>query len=143
MSTYNLKSSVADINYYLNQLKWITNALALEPKNLHSLLPVGDFIPLELLQQYEGVVDEDLSNIKSILSADQLDKIEPLNTYLYTLIQREDLADNWYDNNFIYSPEWNAIHTMAKEFERYMDWEISEPLPLLYSEIIYVDTDDD
>lgn len=131
------------MNYYLSRLKWITNALALEPKNLHSLLPVGDFIPLELVQQYEGVVDEDLSNIKSILSADQLDKIEPLNTCLYTLIQREDLIDSWYDNNFIYSPEWHSIHTMAKEFETYMGWEISDPLPPLYSEIIYVDTGDD
>lgn len=131
------------MNYYLSQLKWITNALALEPKKLHSLLPVGDFIPLELVQQYEGVVDEDLSNIESILSTNQLNKIEPLNTYLYTLIQREDLEDCWYDNDFIYSPEWNGIHEMAKDFEKYMGWQISEPLSPLYSEIIYVDNGDE
>lgn len=141
MLAYNLKSSI-DMDYFLKNLKWLVNALALDAKKLHSLLPTGDFIPLELVQQYEGVVDEDLSNIKSILSANQLNKIEPLNTYLYTLIQREDLIDCWYDNDFIYSPEWNVIHTMAKDFEQYMGWQISEPLPPLYSEIIYVDSED-
>jgi hypothetical protein len=130
------------MNYYLTQLKWIINALALEPKLLHTLLPVEDPIPLELIQQYEGVVDEDLSNIKSIISSDQLIKIKSLNTYLYTLMQREDLTDNWYDNNFIYSKEWGIIHSMAKDFEQYMGWEISEPLEPLYSEIIYVDSDE-
>ncbi|WP_199507279.1 MULTISPECIES: hypothetical protein [unclassified Psychrobacter] len=126
------------MNYYLSQLKWIINALALDPKQLYKLLPVGDFVPLELVQQYEGVVDEDLSNIQCILSADQLKEIEPLNTYLYMIIQKEELADCWYDNNFVYSPEWQVLHTMAKDFEQYMGWQISEPLPPLYSQVIDV-----
>lgn len=130
------------MNHYIIQLKWIINAFALESKFLHSLFSADDFIPLELLQQYEGVVDEDLSNIKPILSTDQLIKIEPLNTYLYTLMQKQELADCWYDNNFIYSKEWNVINSMAKDFEQYMGWEISEPLSPLYSSIIDINSPD-
>lgn len=62
--------------------------------------------------------------------------------HINSLFVREDLIDCWYDNDFIYSLEWNVIHTMAKDFEQYMGWQISEPLPPLYSEIIYVDFKD-
>ena len=142
MSTYNLKHSAADMNYYLSQLKWLINAFALEPKLLHTLLPPNSHIPNEMTDQYEMIVDEDLSDIIPVLTAEQLEHFKPLHNYINSLFVREDLADSWYNNDFICSPEWNVIHTMAKDFEQYMGWQISEPLPPLYSEIIYVDTDD-
>lgn len=147
MLAYNLKSSI-DMDCFLKNLKWLVNAFALEPKLLHKLLPPDSYIP------YEMIVDEDLSDIIPVLTTEQLEHFKhfkhfkpfkpfkPFNNYVYSILIREDLADCWYDNDFIYSLEWNAIHTMAKDFEHYMAWEISEPLPPLYSEIIYVDTDD-
>ena len=126
------------MNYYLSQLKWLINALALEPKILHTLLPPNSYIPNEMTDQYEMIVDEDFSDI----TAEQLEHFKPLHNYINSLFVREDLIDCWYDNDFIYSPEWNVIHTMAKDFEQYMGWQISEPLPPLYSEIIYVDSED-
>lgn len=142
MLAYNLKRSVANMNYYLIQLKWLINALALEPKLLHTLLPPNSYIPNEMTDQYEMIVDENLSDIVPVLTAEQLEHFKPLHNYINSLFVREDLIDCWYDNDFIYSLEWNVIHTMAKGFEQYMGWQISEPLQPLYSEIIYVDTDD-
>ena len=141
MLAYNLKSSI-DMDYFLKNLKWLINALALEPTLLHTLLPPNSYIPNEMTDQYEMIVDEDLSDIIPVLTTEQLEHFKPFNNYVYSILIRENLADCWYDNDFIYSPEWNAIHTMAKDFEHYMGWEISETLPPLYSEIIYVDTDD-
>ena len=96
-----------------------------------------------MTDQYEMIVDEDFSNIIPVLTIEQLEQFKPLHKYINSLFVREDLIDCWYDNDFIYSPEWNIIHKMAKEFEKYMGWQISEPLSPLYSEIIYVDNDDD
>lgn len=132
---------IIDMDYFLKNLKWLVNALALEPTLLHTLLPPNSYIPNEMTDQYEMIVDEDLSNIIPVLTTEQIKQFKPLNDYIYSLLVREDLADSWYDNDFIYSPEWNVIHMLAKDFEQYMGWQISEPLPPLYSEIIYADSE--
>lgn len=124
------------MNYYLSHLKWIINALALEPALLHTLLPPDSYIPNEITDQYEMIVDEDLSDIIPVLKADQLEHFKPLHHYMNSLFVREDLADAWYDNDFVYSQEWQVLHKMAKDFEQYMGWQISEPLSQLYSQVI-------
>lgn len=133
---------IINMDYFLRNLKWLINAFALEPKLLHTLLPPNSYIPNEMIDQYEMIVDKDLSNIIPVLTAEQLENFKPFSDYVYSILIREDLEDSWYDNDFIYSPEWNVIHTMAKDFEQYMGWQISEPLPPLYSEIIYIDSED-
>ena len=83
------------MDYFLKNLKWLINAFALEPKLLHTLLPPNSYIPNEMTDQYEMIVDEDLSNIIPVLTTEQLEQFKPLHNYINALFVREGLIDSW------------------------------------------------
>lgn len=126
------------MNYYLDNLKWIINAFALDVEKLPDLFPENSCIPIEMLDQYEMIVDYELNQIRPVLTSEQLSQFKLVNEYMYKMIMREDLANSWYDNNFVYSEEWRGMQAVARDFEAYMAWEIHEPLSPLYSEIYVI-----
>lgn len=129
------------MEYFLSNLRWLVNAFALDPKLLANFLPTGSCVPNELADQYEMIVDKELVNIKCLLTPEQLEEFKFLNSYIYSLLENEELENCWYDNNFIYSKEWEQIRLRARDFEKYMGWDTNKDINSLYSDVVYINQD--
>ena len=119
------KSTIVDKpkRYYMNKIKWVTQAIAQPCEIQKSLFPDFANIADELAVEWEMALNElNDSQVASLFSSEQKLAVKNLDNYMLSISGAANIQ-YWNNDALCRSVEWQKMRKMAINILRIMNWE--------------------
>lgn len=119
------KSTIVDKpkRYYMNKIKWVTQAIAQPCEIQKSLFPDFANIADELAVEWEMALNElNDSQVASLFSSEQKLAVKNLDDYMLSISGAANIQ-YWNNDALCRSVEWQKMRKMAIDILRIMNWE--------------------